>query len=1240
MGEEYIPLDSINIKEIDDTTKEENTPEADTSPTEEETEQATEETVNRDEEAIPIEVALADIEDKLPPSASQEEKEEGEEYIPFDAVKPKNLFIPEDKETESMKLSPFSYIADTIRGILGGARDALQHTGETVDSFLDLGKLKTDEPIEVTLQGVKITLNQAESPYEKPLPDIKTQTKVGEIVRPFAEFATNMVIGGKLLKGAKILQGTGKAVGFAREMVKGAYADLVSFDAYDKNLSALIESVPALKNPLTSWLATDKDDSILENRVKNVIEGALGGLAVDGVMGVLKSVRKVYKAVKAGDDKAIAEAVEEVAEQSAKVSEELKAPDIKIKIPEDKYKGVQVLSERPDPKVVEESIIKAIKDDDFSINHASTIFNHAMIEADGEVEKGMEVIEKHLSEYIDKEIGDVETLAELQEKSIAFVSSLSGQDINKVRALLATEANQAKEIQKKLVAGRVYGLSVMGRIADLCKKYTDMGELSLQEKGELAVLVDATADILASLKIIQKETARAVSAGRIKYKQLYDEGFTPILKEIFQEDKGAEKAIEKFAHAINMAEGDYHKMAEVINSVSWWDKAVGIANEVMINSMLSNPVTQSANIMGNAFMHLKMPAEKILGGAVKGFIKNDWDLYYEGLKFFHNYGHTALESLRYAWMALKYDTTFMSLGSKLESFKGKEIGSYLNPEVIGLDPKSPLGMFARGLFSIIKAPSRALKFADEFFSQLNYRGFLYGHLWREAKEAGIPDEQIADYIKKEWNKHFRALDIDGKRFENAVGVTPKIRREAQRGIFAQSLTHEEGLFISGAKAVQDVVSKHPILRPVLPFIKTPARLVQESIETAPIFQFLSKRLRDQLKAGGDERYITLGKIGIASMLGVASIYLAQLGKTTGEAPLDPRERELFYNSGLKPNSIRFDHPDGTVTWVSYNRIDPFSLVFSLGHRYLELAGYLDEKDLDRVAGKMISTFGEIISEAILNRSYIQTVGDIVRIAMDNRKTRGETSKWLESLGRIGENFIPFNALLRGIRRGKDPYIRERETLKELDDWLKNLKNQIPGLSEELPKKYNWMTGEPIMYDKGQGDKSNFGYLNNLLNPFTVTHTKYIPVIKELMSLEVLPDGMPHKVEGVDLTAEEYSYLCKSMGRDGKFLKDLEKLVNSKAWKEALPTEDGDISKRVKLYRNLFNAHKKRAIAELKQAFPELRERIKERRKQMLSGIAGNKEMYEETKAKQEELFHQAKHGISYEDAIETINKLK
>lgn len=163
------------------------------------------------------------------------------------------------------------------------------------------------------LPGVDYTLPQGRIFGE-------AQTGIGKFATGIFEFAAGFVpgagIAGKIGKGsrtfnltktaeraARISGNAGKAarISLARSAAAGALADFTVYDANEERLSNLINnSFPALKNPVTDFLAADEDEGQFEGRIKQVLEGAGIGTLLDTVMLGLRGV-KAQRAARAAD---------------------------------------------------------------------------------------------------------------------------------------------------------------------------------------------------------------------------------------------------------------------------------------------------------------------------------------------------------------------------------------------------------------------------------------------------------------------------------------------------------------------------------------------------------------------------------------------------------------------------------------------------------------------------------------------------------------------------------------------------------------------------------------------------------------------------------------------------------------------------------------------------------------------------------------------------------------------------
>ena len=106
---------------------------------------------------------------------------------------------------------------------------------------------------------------------------------VGNLAEGFSQFVTGYVMlggGGRILKA----------------LTTGAAVDFSMFDPYDRNISAMMEENEWIVPYVTEALATDADSSEWENRLRNSAEGALLGVALEGVVATIRHYSKAKKA--------------------------------------------------------------------------------------------------------------------------------------------------------------------------------------------------------------------------------------------------------------------------------------------------------------------------------------------------------------------------------------------------------------------------------------------------------------------------------------------------------------------------------------------------------------------------------------------------------------------------------------------------------------------------------------------------------------------------------------------------------------------------------------------------------------------------------------------------------------------------------------------------------------------------------------------------------------------------------
>jgi len=222
----------------------------------------------------------------------------------------------EEKETPKAEEGD-GFLADVGEGIIemplqtiGGIADAVN---ETLDLTKELGDWLNENVVDlggVVVNDDGISLASGEELAEADniqIPTVsgeelsetdniqipttdKADSVTGGLIRGISQFVAGFIGAGKL-KPMQALKPATTAGKIGKAALQGAIADFTVFDPQEERLSNLVESSPALQNPVTEFLAASPDDNAAEGRFKNAVEGLGIGVAVDGLLTGLKVLR-------------------------------------------------------------------------------------------------------------------------------------------------------------------------------------------------------------------------------------------------------------------------------------------------------------------------------------------------------------------------------------------------------------------------------------------------------------------------------------------------------------------------------------------------------------------------------------------------------------------------------------------------------------------------------------------------------------------------------------------------------------------------------------------------------------------------------------------------------------------------------------------------------------------------------------------------------------------------------------
>ena len=147
-----------------------------------------------------------------------------------------------------------------------------------------------------------------------------------------------------------------------------------------------------------------------------------------------------------------------------------------------------------------------------------------------------------------------------------------------------------------------------------------------------------------------------------------------------------------------------------------------------------------------------------------------------------------------------------------------------------------------------------------------------------------------------------------------------------------------------------MVNEVPILKQILPFVKTPANLAIQAIEMTPL-GLVGKNWKHFTGASRDAVRIAevRGRVAVGTTI-LSSIALLNLtGIITGGYHPDKNVRRLQQSQGFQPYSIKIGD-----SYVEYGRLDPIGMLIGLVADYGNIYNDLNEADREKVENNLLS----------------------------------------------------------------------------------------------------------------------------------------------------------------------------------------------------------------------------------------------------------------------------------------------
>lgn len=373
-----------------------------------------------------------------------------------------------------------------------------------------------------------------------------------------------------------------------------------------------------------------------------------------------------------------------------------------------------------------------------------------------------------------------------------------------------------------------------------------------------------------------------------------------------------------------------------------------------------------------------------------------------------------------------------------------------------------------------KLVKTGLSVGDRPFYEAVYRQSMsqYRRLYREGKlDTHYTDANGNEVTERLTEAQFNELA------ENHAKLNALAAVYQDNSLMAQAFV---GLKQDISKLSQGLVGADVLSQFSMPFVKTPANIIERSIEYSPLgfVKNLIQTVREVRSHSEDfnqERFATeLSRNLIGTALFAIGVGLAQAGRMTGGYDKDKDMAQAQREAGMQEYALHTGIGDFDVSWVpvlgnnlvaAANAYDKWKNSTEGGLQALNsglTAGVASQFDtsalqgLQRLLGGASTGYAKSSDEGILG-------------GMKNAALAGLTQ------------FIP--SLLRQSAAVGDEYQRQLPGIKPNDYYFNSILNSIPFLRESLQPRIG-RTGEELAQNAGQGAIGKF--LSNFISPATWT----------------------------------------------------------------------------------------------------------------------------------------------------------
>lgn len=576
--------------------------------------------------------------------------------------------------------------------------------------------------------------------------------------------------------------------------------------------------------------------------------------------------------------------------------------------------------------------------------------------------------------------------------------------------------------------------------------------------------------------------------------------------------------------------------------------------EWTINALLSNPGTWMANASGALWVPMRAFSQ--LGGSVLlGAVSP------QEAKIVWSQSVAQLGAMRAAlgdaaqimMQTLKTDRSIYSANFQ-QGFTGQNFNKMsngrLSEDFIGV--LDTIGM-------VVRSPSRFLKASDEFAKHLALRGEVVNRGVRKAVNKGI-DLSDAEALKKFLDKE--AADafylpsseevLSGARpawgLNKAFDLQSGLEFGSELSYVADTATFQEANQL--ASGIDRLLGKAPVLKPFVPFVKTPSNILKQGLQEATLIGPLLKLpgiaadnrlsplgtildIQRRLLANPAETARISGQIAFTTAIGAVLYSKAVSGEVTGGGPerwMDGQAGRNAQEAWRKAGNTPYVWKEGEVE-IPFSRFpEPVATLMRIYADLGQASGYMTQEERDDANAVLAG----IAVTGLYQASMLEGIEKLLTLASGgvgklDRNAGAAVQQWFATQ-------TPMAGLMSFVDQLEDPY-RSAYQAPSFMDMMTNFEDvfgtgvlakvaqRFPGGSSKQPVQIDQLSGDPVPIYPGVGPNG----LNPALNAIPM-FPRNVPSDPAWQAVFEISGGWSdYKPTQVKLNAWEQRDLNKEMG---------------------------------------------------------------------------------------------------------------